>query len=71
MPILIKLVHDLFAIVTIVAAKLEPYFVIHSKPVASGGAGGPGGVGFSSPSFWQINSPYLDRGAHIIPTHYY
>ena len=30
MPILINLVHDLFTIVTIVAAKLEPYFVIHS-----------------------------------------
>ena len=30
------------------------------RPVASGGAGG---------AFWQIKSPYLDQGGHIIPTH--
>jgi hypothetical protein len=31
MSTLINLVHNLFTIVTIVAAKLEPYFVIHSS----------------------------------------
>ena len=43
--------------------------LLHTIVQARRKRGGWGG--FSPSSFWQINSPYLDQGGHIIPTHYY